>query len=114
MRTGTRWTTLTQLPVAFCAGSSENSEPVPAPMLATVAVEGVAGIGVDRHGRRLAGVHVGELGLLEIGVDPGRAGLDQAEKRGRIARRVGDVLADLKAVGLGDDAVGGRHDGRCS
>ena len=36
-RTGTRWTTLTQLPVAFCAGSSENSEPVPAPMLSTVA-----------------------------------------------------------------------------
>ncbi len=36
MRTGTRWTTLTQLPVAFWAGSSENSEPVPAPMLSTV------------------------------------------------------------------------------
>ena len=30
--TGTRWVTLTQLPVAFCAGSSENCEPVPAPM----------------------------------------------------------------------------------
>ena len=35
MRTGTRWVTFTQLPLAFCAGSTENSEPVPAPMLAT-------------------------------------------------------------------------------
>ena len=32
---GTRWVTFTQLPVAFCAGSSENSEPVPRPMLST-------------------------------------------------------------------------------
>ena len=36
MRTGTRCTTLTQLPVAFCGGSSANSEPVPAPIEATV------------------------------------------------------------------------------
>ncbi len=37
-RTGTRWTTFTQLPLAFCAGSRENCAPVPAPMLATTAV----------------------------------------------------------------------------
>ena len=36
MRTGRRCTTLTQLPVAFCAGISENYEPVAAPMLATL------------------------------------------------------------------------------
>ena len=35
MRTGTRCVTLTQLPVAFCAGRTENSEPVPAPIEAT-------------------------------------------------------------------------------
>src|SRR5262249_25079354 len=35
MRTGTRCTTFTQLPVAFWAGSTENIAPVPAPMLAT-------------------------------------------------------------------------------
>ena len=35
IRTGTRWVTLTQLPLAFCAGSTENSLPVPAPMLWT-------------------------------------------------------------------------------
>ena len=31
MRTGTRCTTLIQLPVAFCAGSSAKAAPVPAP-----------------------------------------------------------------------------------
>ena len=36
MRTGTRCTILIQLPVAFCAGSSANAEPVPAPKPATV------------------------------------------------------------------------------
>ena len=35
IRTGTRWVTFTQLPVAFWAGSTENSEPVPRPMLST-------------------------------------------------------------------------------
>ena len=35
IRTGTRCVTLTQLPVAFCAGRTENSEPVPAPIEAT-------------------------------------------------------------------------------
>jgi hypothetical protein len=36
MRTGTRWTTLIQLPVAFCAGSSANALPVPTPRPATL------------------------------------------------------------------------------
>ncbi len=35
IRTGTRWRTFTQLPLAFWAGRTENCEPVPAPMLAT-------------------------------------------------------------------------------
>src|SRR5262249_39219711 len=33
--TGTRWTILTKLPVAFCAGSSENAVPDPGCTLAT-------------------------------------------------------------------------------
>src|SRR5690606_24701869 len=41
--TGMRCVTFTQLPVAFCAGSSENSAPVPAPMLSTVAWKGTSG-----------------------------------------------------------------------
>ena len=36
MRTGTRCTTLIQLPVAFWAGSSENAAPVPAPRPSTL------------------------------------------------------------------------------
>ena len=80
-RTGMRWVTFTQLPVAFCAGSSENSAPVPAPMLSTVALNGLARIGVEHDLGRLAGLHVGELRFLEVRLDPGVAGLDQAEQR---------------------------------
>ena len=36
MRTGTRCTTLTQLPLAFCAGRIENCEPVPGLTATTV------------------------------------------------------------------------------
>jgi len=39
MRTGTRWTTFTQLPVAFSGGRSENTAPVPAEMLSTEPVK---------------------------------------------------------------------------
>ena len=39
MRTGMRCVTFTQLPVAFCAGISENSAPVPAPMAVTWALK---------------------------------------------------------------------------
>src|SRR6185437_11620239 len=38
-RTGTRWTILTQLPVAFCGGRIENSDPVPGLMPETVPVK---------------------------------------------------------------------------
>ena len=38
-----RCVTFTQLPVAFCAGSSENSAPVPAPIESIVAVSGRSG-----------------------------------------------------------------------
>ena len=36
IRTGTRCSTFTQFPVAFCAGNRLNSAPVPAPMASTV------------------------------------------------------------------------------
>ena len=63
MRTGTRCTTLIQLPVAFCAGSSAKAAPVPAPRPST-------GRGTRpscRRGRpsahRLADAHVAQLAL---------------------------------------------------
>ena len=103
-RTGMRCVTLTQLPVAFCAGSSENSAPVPAPMLSTVPWNDVSRIGVERDVGRLAGPQMGQLGFLEVRLDPGIAGLDEAEQW----RAGGDELADLERRGLGDDAVGRR------
>ena len=61
MRTGTRWVTLTQLPLAFCAGRTENSLPVPAPMLCDMAFELEAGIGVELDLGALAGGHPVEV-----------------------------------------------------
>jgi hypothetical protein len=54
MRTGTRCTILIQLPVAFCAGSSENAEPVPAPRPAIFRGTRLAAIDVGRQHHRLA------------------------------------------------------------
>ena len=95
MRTGTRCTILIQLPVAFCAGSSENALPVPAPRPATLPWY------VDRCRRRrpassshrLADAHVGQLGFLEVGVDP-----DLVQRHDRHQRRAGlHALAELHA-----------------
>src|SRR5713101_1785280 len=44
---------------------------------------GRVGIGVEHHCGLLADPHIGELGLLEIGLDPGTAHHDQREQRGR-------------------------------
>ena len=79
IRTGTRWVTLTQLPLAFCAGSSENSLPVPAPMLWTWRGELLAGISVDLDRRALARDHPADVLLLEIGFDPSGLAVDQAD-----------------------------------
>ena len=75
IRTGSRWTTLTKLPVAFSGGSSARVEPVPArtrpPGRGSTRPAYMSTSQVDR----LADPQVGELGLLEVGVDPdvGRA-----------------------------------------
>ena len=47
-RIGTRCTTLTQLPDAFCAGSTENSVPVAGRDAGDSRLPFTAGIGVDR------------------------------------------------------------------
>ena len=76
-RTGMRCVTFTQLPVAFCAGSSENSAPVPAPMLVDRRLERPVGIGVEPTSAVWPDLHVGQLRFLEVRLDPGVAGLDQ-------------------------------------
>ncbi len=55
------------------------------------------GTGVHVHGSGLAGAHVGQLGLLEVGGDPGAQGHDGHDLGARI-----DVVAD------GDGALGHR------
>ena len=72
-----------------------------------LAGEAVVGIGVDGDDRRLLpDLHVGEVGLLEVRLDPAVAGLDDGEHR----RRGRDVLADLQPVRLRDDAGARRLD----
>ena len=110
MRTGTRWVTLTQLPLAFCAGSTENSLPVPAPIDATWPLSLRPGIGVELDLGGLADRHLGEVAFLEIGFDPGLAVADNRQ-HGEPGDR---DLADQQAVGLGDDADRRRADHVCA
>ena len=66
IRTGTRWTTLTKLPVAFCGGRSWNACPAPRWIETTWPVKSTSGKGVDLDVDRLPGLDAGELRLLEI------------------------------------------------
>ena len=73
-RTGRRCTTLTQLPVAFCGGSTREGRAGARAEAGDARLERRAGIGVDRRPSRcLARPHMRELGLLEVGLDPGRS-----------------------------------------
>ena len=106
IRTGTRWVTLTQLPLAFWAGSSENSLPVPAPMLCDMGGEFLAGIGVDLDRRALARDHPADVLFLEVGFDPCGLAVDQAEH----ADAGHGHLPDLQVVGILDHAIHRRAD----
>src|ERR1700748_203297 len=71
-RTGTRCTTLIQLPVAFCAGSSAKAAPVPGPRPETrdrPLILAVAAVNVGHDFDRLADPHPVELHFLEVGFD---------------------------------------------
>ena len=67
-RTGMRCATLTQLPVAFCAGSSENPSRWRR-QRRDFGGDGAVRIGVDGDLRRIAFPDIGELGLLDVGLD---------------------------------------------
>ena len=73
MRTGTRCTTLTQLPLAFCGGRIANCAPVPGLTDATVPWKMRSGKVSTEIVDRLADLQIGDVGFLRIGVDPGRA-----------------------------------------
>ena len=81
IRTGTRCVTLTQLPLAFCAGITANSLPVPAPMLCDVALQAR---GRDKRRSSMStccpGTISREVLLLEIGLDPRALVVDQRKQ----------------------------------
>ena len=96
MRTGTRCTTLTQFPLAFCGGRIANCAPVPGLTAATMPRNVRPGKVSTEIVDRLADAQMRDVGFLRVGVDPGRAVVDQAEHR----RAGGDVAADLDARDL--------------
>jgi len=67
--TGTRCTTLIQLPDAFCAGSKANAAPVPAAMpLTWPVIKERAAVEVALDLGRLADAQMAQLHFLEIGI----------------------------------------------
>ena len=67
--TGTRWTILTQLPLAFSAGSTDGGAGA-GPEAVDMALEHAAGIGVDGDLDWIAGPYRLELRLLEVRRNP--------------------------------------------
>ena len=100
MRTGTRWTILVKLPVAFSGGRRLNTEPDGGRDALDRARDVVLGKGVDREPDRLARAQMGQLRLLEVGVD-----MDAVQRHQGRQPRVGlDVGADLHGL-VADNAV---------
>ncbi len=95
MRTGTRCTTFSQLPVAFCAGSSEKAPPGAGREADHPAVvDHAAAVDVGGQFRRLADAHLAQLGFLEVGIDP-----DLLQRHDGHQRRAGcGALAELGAA----------------
>src|SRR5690349_13515339 len=95
IRTGKRWVTLTQFPVAFSGGRTENGARAGAVALDR-AVKRHARVHVDLDGRLLPGPDAAEIGLFEVGVDPPISILDQSEgRRAGLYDRAG-AYADIR------------------
>ena len=108
MRTGSRWTIFTKLPVAFCGGSRSQGLTGAHGEAGDAALELTpAAVHVDLAAHPLADAQVGELGFLEVGVDPDlgeRADGHQALAGLDVVAGV-DVAAGDHAVDLGDDVA---------
>ena len=84
MRTGSRCTTLIQLPVAFCAGTMASAAAGAAGEADDPAVvDDLVAIEIASQFRGLAGADLGQLHFLEVGVDIG--GLDRHDDHQRRA-----------------------------
>ncbi len=92
--TGTRWTILTKLPVAFSAGSSEKAVPEPGCTLATWPLIVALRIGIDFAADRLSGAQRVELRLLEVRGDPDLVGHEHRQA-GAGLRELADRGAEL-------------------
>ena len=104
-RTATRCTTLVKLPVALSGGSSENCAPEAGEIDDTTPSTDPAVERVDGDVDLLPRLDVGELGLLEVGVDIG--GVERHERHQPRARL--HEIADLGRL-VADDAVERRDD----
>ena len=99
-RTGSLWTILTKLPVAFWAGRRASEAPVPGLKPVTRAREDLVGVGVDVEVDGVADPDRLDLGLLEVAVDPDLLG--RADGHQPLA--LGDAVAGVD-VAVGDEAV---------
>ena len=106
-RTGTRWTILVKLPVAFSGGSRLNTAPAAGETLSTVPTMSVSGKASTFDMHLLTGLQGGELRLLEVGVHMHAGQRHQSRKAGA-GLHIGSDLHRLVA----DDAVDGRADFR--
>ena len=105
MRTGTRCTILVKLPVAFSGGSRLNTAPEAGAMLSTRALISRSGKASTASSHLLARPDVGELRLLEVGVD-----MDARQRHQGGQPRAGlHIGADLDRL-VADDAVDRRAD----
>ena len=106
-RTGTRWTILVKLPVAFSGGSRLNTAPDGRRDALDRADDVGVGEGIDLHMHLLTGLQGGELRLLEVGIHMHAGQRHQSRKAGA-GLHIGSDLHRLVA----DDAVDGRADFR--
>ena len=66
IRTGKRWVTLTQLPVAFSGDNNEKTAPEPAPKTFDSTGQSEIGIHIDADHRLEAGADVVQIGFLKL------------------------------------------------
>ena len=107
--TGRRCTTLTQLPAGVLRRQDREFRAGRRAEALDHRLPGHVGIDVEHDRGLLADLHVGELGLLEVGLDPRPAHHDQHEQR----RRGLDLLALLHAH-IDHDAVDRRARSWCA
>jgi hypothetical protein len=70
---------LIQLPVAFSAGSTAKSDPVPGLYADDVRLELVVRVGIDADRRNLTWTHMGQARFAEIRLDPDAPARQQRE-----------------------------------